>query len=31
MAEQNLKFAQKERLSIVAKAYEETYIELLKT
>ncbi len=31
MAEENLKFAQKERLSIVAKAYEETYIELLKT
>jgi glycosyltransferase involved in cell wall biosynthesis len=31
MAEQNLKFAQKERLSIVARAYEKTYIELLKT
>jgi glycosyltransferase involved in cell wall biosynthesis len=31
MAEENLKFAQKERLSIVAKVYEETYIELLKT
>ena len=31
MAEENLKFAQKERLSIVAKIYEETYIELLKT
>jgi glycosyltransferase involved in cell wall biosynthesis len=31
MAQQNLNFAQKERLSIVAKAYEETYIELLKT
>jgi glycosyltransferase involved in cell wall biosynthesis len=31
MAEQNLRFAHKERLSIVAKIYEETYLELLKT
>jgi glycosyltransferase involved in cell wall biosynthesis len=31
MAEQNLKFAQKERLNNIAKIYEETYIELLKT
>jgi glycosyltransferase involved in cell wall biosynthesis len=30
MAEQNLKFAQKERLSNIAKIYEETYFELLK-
>jgi glycosyltransferase involved in cell wall biosynthesis len=29
MVEQNLKFAQKERLSIVAKVYEETYLDLL--
>ena len=31
MAEQNLKFAHKELWSIVAKTYEETYLELLKT
>jgi glycosyltransferase involved in cell wall biosynthesis len=31
MSEQNLTFAQKERLSIVAQAYEKTYIELLST
>jgi glycosyltransferase involved in cell wall biosynthesis len=31
MAEQNLKFAHRERWSIVAKIYEETYFELLKT
>ncbi len=30
MGEQNLKFAQKERLSLVAQTYEETYLELLK-
>jgi glycosyltransferase involved in cell wall biosynthesis len=30
MAKQNLEFAQKERLSVVAKLYEETYLELLK-
>jgi glycosyltransferase involved in cell wall biosynthesis len=29
MCEQNLKFAQKERWSIVAEAYEEAYLELL--
>jgi len=31
MAKQNLEFAQKERLSIVAKVYEEIYLDLLKT
>jgi glycosyltransferase involved in cell wall biosynthesis len=31
MAKQNLEFAQKERLSIVAQVYEETYLDLLKT
>ena len=31
MGKQNLKFAQKERWSIVAHAYEETYFELLNT
>jgi glycosyltransferase involved in cell wall biosynthesis len=31
MAKQNLEFARKEHLSIVAKVYEETYIDLLKT
>lgn len=31
MAEQNLRFAHKERWSIVAKTFEETYLELLKT
>jgi glycosyltransferase involved in cell wall biosynthesis len=31
MAEQNLKFAQKERLSIVAQVYEKTYLELVNT
>ncbi len=31
MAEQNLKFAQKERLSIVAQVYEETYLKILRT
>jgi glycosyltransferase involved in cell wall biosynthesis len=30
MGEQNFKFAQKERLSIVAQAYEEAYLEILK-
>jgi len=31
MAEPNLEFAQKERLSIVAQVYEETYLKVLKT
>jgi len=31
MCKQNLKFAQKERWSIVAQAYEEVYLELLNT
>jgi glycosyltransferase involved in cell wall biosynthesis len=31
MCRQNLKFAQKERWSIVAQAYEEVYLELVNT
>jgi glycosyltransferase involved in cell wall biosynthesis len=31
MSEQNLKFSQKERLSIIAQVYEKTYLELQKT
>ena len=31
MCKQNLRFAQKERWSIVAQAYEEVYLELVNT